>query len=52
MVLGSPVSCDGGRRAATHRALDLLEAGLAEYATKPTSDVRIPKPSSGKEDSP
>ena len=24
----------GGRRAATHRALDLLEVGLAEYATR------------------
>ena len=41
----------GGRAAATNRALDLLEVGLAEYATKPESGRPTAKHPSGREDS-
>jgi AcrR family transcriptional regulator len=41
----------GGRAAATNRALDLLEMGLAEYASRPAPGSRTTKHPSGKEDS-
>ena len=41
----------GGRAAATHRALDLLEVGLAEYAIKPAPSSPAPKRPSGRDSS-
>lgn len=41
----------GGRAVATHRALDLLEIGLAEYATTPAPSSPTPERPSGRDSS-